>query len=71
MRKAVQFVEAANMSASPEVLFAKLLNDPAQLETLWRNCLALLGRADVELSPARVRPPVASRVPGRASWRCR
>jgi hypothetical protein len=30
------------------VLFAKLLNDPAQLETLWRNCLALLGApADV------------------------
>jgi TetR/AcrR family transcriptional repressor of nem operon len=25
------------------VLFAKLLNDPAQLETLWRNALALLG----------------------------
>lgn len=24
-------------------LFAKLLNDPAQLKTLWRNCLALLG----------------------------
>ncbi|HEV7977057.1 TetR/AcrR family transcriptional regulator [Amycolatopsis sp.] len=27
------------------VLFAKLLNDPAQLETLWRNSLALLGVA--------------------------
>jgi TetR/AcrR family transcriptional repressor of nem operon len=25
------------------VLFAKLLNDPAQLEMLWRNSLALLG----------------------------
>jgi TetR/AcrR family transcriptional regulator, transcriptional repressor for nem operon len=24
------------------VLLAKLLNDPAQLEALWRNCLALL-----------------------------
>jgi TetR/AcrR family transcriptional regulator, transcriptional repressor for nem operon len=27
------------------VLLAKLLNDPAQLETLWRNSLALLGVA--------------------------
>ncbi|GAA4597048.1 TetR/AcrR family transcriptional regulator [Planotetraspora phitsanulokensis] len=25
------------------VLFAKLLNDPGQLEAMWRNCLALLG----------------------------
>ncbi|MFI6068759.1 hypothetical protein ACIA47_26315 [Micromonospora sp. NPDC051227] len=24
------------------VLLAKLLNDPTQLETLWRNCLDLL-----------------------------
>jgi TetR/AcrR family transcriptional repressor of nem operon len=24
------------------VLLAKLLNDPAQLDTLWRNCLDLL-----------------------------
>jgi TetR/AcrR family transcriptional repressor of nem operon len=30
-----------------QVLFAKLLNDPGQLEAMWRNCLALLGaRAD-------------------------
>jgi TetR/AcrR family transcriptional repressor of nem operon len=27
------------------VLFAKLLDDPGQLEAVWRNCLALLGVA--------------------------
>ena len=26
-----------------QVLFAKLLNDPGQLESMWRHCLALLG----------------------------
>jgi TetR/AcrR family transcriptional regulator, transcriptional repressor for nem operon len=29
-----------------QVLFAKLLNDPGQLEAMWRNCLALLGAVD-------------------------
>jgi TetR/AcrR family transcriptional regulator, transcriptional repressor for nem operon len=29
-----------------QVLFAKLLNDPGQLEAMWRNCLALLGVVD-------------------------
>ncbi|MEW9533983.1 TetR/AcrR family transcriptional regulator [Microbispora sp. NPDC049125] len=29
-----------------QVLFAKLLNDPGQIEALWRNCLALLGATD-------------------------
>jgi TetR/AcrR family transcriptional repressor of nem operon len=28
------------------VLFAKLLDDPGQLEAVWRNCLALLGVVD-------------------------
>jgi TetR/AcrR family transcriptional regulator, transcriptional repressor for nem operon len=28
------------------VLFAKLLDDPGQLEATWRNCLALLGVVD-------------------------
>jgi hypothetical protein len=30
------------------VLFAKLLNDPGQLEAMWRNCLALLGVVDLD-----------------------
>ncbi|GAA4560807.1 TetR/AcrR family transcriptional regulator [Planotetraspora kaengkrachanensis] len=30
------------------VLFAKLLNDPGQLEAMWRNCLALLGAPPLE-----------------------
>ena len=34
------------------VLLAKLLNDPAQLETLWRNCLDLLQ------VPAQARPTI-------------
>lgn len=29
-----------------QVLFAKLLDDPGQLEATWRNCLALLGVVD-------------------------
>jgi TetR/AcrR family transcriptional repressor of nem operon len=29
-----------------QVLFAKLLNDPGQIEAMWRNCLALLGATD-------------------------
>ncbi|WP_367129107.1 TetR/AcrR family transcriptional regulator [Saccharothrix sp. HUAS TT1] len=38
-----------------QVLFAKLLNDPAQLETMWRHCLALLGApadTDTDLADA-------------------
>jgi TetR/AcrR family transcriptional repressor of nem operon len=31
-----------------QVLFAKLLDDPGQLEAVWRNCLALLGVRDVD-----------------------
>lgn len=31
-----------------QVLFAKLLDDPGQLEAVWRNCLALLGVTDVD-----------------------
>jgi TetR/AcrR family transcriptional regulator, transcriptional repressor for nem operon len=31
-----------------QVLFAKLLNDPGQLEAMWRNCLALLGAVDLD-----------------------
>jgi TetR/AcrR family transcriptional regulator, transcriptional repressor for nem operon len=38
-----------------QVLFAKLLDDPGQLEAVWRNCLALLGVAD----PDRIEPGVA------------
>jgi TetR/AcrR family transcriptional repressor of nem operon len=34
------------------VLLAKLLNDPAQMETLWRNALALLGAPADALAPA-------------------
>jgi TetR/AcrR family transcriptional repressor of nem operon len=30
------------------VLFAKLLDDPGQLEAVWRNCLALLGVVDLD-----------------------
>jgi TetR/AcrR family transcriptional repressor of nem operon len=30
------------------VLFAKLLDDPGQLEAVWRNCLALLGVVDFD-----------------------
>jgi TetR/AcrR family transcriptional regulator, transcriptional repressor for nem operon len=41
---------ARSIAAQPEgqVLFAKLLNDPGQLETVWRNCLALLGVAGLD-----------------------
>ncbi|AWS44056.1 TetR/AcrR family transcriptional regulator [Streptosporangium sp. 'caverna'] len=36
-----------------QVLFAKLLNDPGQIEAMWRNCLALLGvPADARLADA-------------------
>jgi TetR/AcrR family transcriptional regulator, transcriptional repressor for nem operon len=42
-----------------QVLFAKLLNDPGQLEAMWRNCLALLGAAD----PDRPRQVVAGTHP--------
>ncbi|GII34125.1 TetR/AcrR family transcriptional regulator [Planotetraspora mira] len=38
-----------------QVLFAKLLNDPGQIEAMWRNCLALLGVVD----PDPTRPGVA------------
>jgi TetR/AcrR family transcriptional regulator, transcriptional repressor for nem operon len=38
-----------------QVLFAKLLDDPGQLEAMWRNCLALLGVTD----PDRIEPGVA------------
>jgi TetR/AcrR family transcriptional repressor of nem operon len=34
-----------------KVLPTKLVNDPAQLETLWRNCLALLGAPAGTLTP--------------------
>ena len=34
-----------------QVLFAKLLNDPGQLEAMWRNCLALLGGVDLDRTP--------------------
>ncbi|GAA1279913.1 TetR family transcriptional regulator [Planotetraspora silvatica] len=33
-----------------QVLFAKLLNDPGQVEAMWRNCLALLGVVDPDLT---------------------
>lgn len=36
-----------------QVLFAKLLNDPGQLEAMWRNCLSLLGApADTRFADA-------------------
>ncbi|MFC4530684.1 TetR/AcrR family transcriptional regulator [Sphaerisporangium dianthi] len=41
------------------VLFAKLLNDPGQLEAMWRNCLALLGVTD----PGRTREVLAGARP--------
>lgn len=34
------------------VLFAKLLDDPGQLEAVWRNCLALLGVVDLDRAVA-------------------
>jgi hypothetical protein len=42
-----------------QVLFAKLLDDPGQLEATWRNCLALLGAAD----PGRMAPGAAGMQP--------
>ncbi|WP_329459055.1 TetR/AcrR family transcriptional regulator [Streptomyces sp. NBC_01497] len=36
-----------------QVLFAKLLNDPGQVEAVWRNCLSLLGApADTRFADA-------------------